>query len=358
MASKALIRKMLKQLYDSSKYTSQEELAKAAGVSPKTVWNAMQGNPVAKKSRIAIGRALGLAGDFLLFVAQKAEDTVTASKEPPAGVPSAEINSGLAKGERTQDIKLVLKDQPLRKQILDGKALPSFAACVDTAVAFTPVNDKHKDYPFLPATRYNHFFQPSVVVVLRHRGGQRILGYSRMPKDGSPDYLHTQGYSILLTSDFLRRLHRHKQSPMDRWMACVRRNKAEAAEQFLDGEKPVLLEIIQYKADLSALACKIEPFGVITNDQRIRGTGRVYTQYVFRITCPVSDSDLDELVRRISAPGLALHLVPEDAEPDEFFVGREGRKNVMDIAVWRALRGEDLRIKVEKATFIRGFDLV
>ena len=345
-----------------SKCTTIAEIAAVTGLSERTVWAALNGKPKHASTLLKLARKLGLGDDYSALIAnpQKGMSEGQGAERPfdeKDDKPTTAAATNLADG-RTQDIKVLVASAQICKSLLQRGPRPTFLDCVLHSVAFTPIDDKHKDYPFVPQSKYNHFFQPSAVVVIQQRKDMYVLACKRTAQDGSPDYLHTQGRSILFASDYLRKVHRHRQSPMDRWVQIANRDKKKGVRDFLDKEG-TLVQILQYKIDLLQRASLVEPLGVISNDQRAKGSNRVYTQFVFRIDVRLKDrEDIDRAVRAISAPGLVLSRLPGDLDPEAYFVGRAGRKNAMDILAWQTLHSSERQLKYQSARFTRGFDVV
>lgn len=343
---------------------TQAAIADAAGVSPRSVWNALKGAAVSGRTLRQLARAFGLGDDYSELI-RSTSSCIASHDGRQAGLfddtdgTSPFVNQvELIEHRRKQDIKVVLASRQICRSLLTRSHRPSLRACIEASVAFTPTDDRHKDYPFVPGSRYNHFCQPSAIVIFRHPAGDRLLAYPRKDVVGAPDYLHTQGTSILFAVDYFWGLHRRRGTIVDEWLELACRNGDEAARRFVSGDPPILLQLLKYKLDLTAVPCNVSPFGIISRDERRGSLKRAYTQYVFRIEVEVrSRIEPSTFVERIPAPGLALRLLPMVIDADKVFIdGR--RKNAMDIVACEALQSDAHRLSFEDATFCRLFRVV
>jgi transcriptional regulator with XRE-family HTH domain len=340
---------------------SLEKLAENAGFgSPRRLQKWMNGEArtVRHTNKAAVAKALGVEVGEL-------------DKEPPlADEPLSTISDrgALTNGIIRQDCKNVVADKSISRRILDARRLPSFAECIEASRTFPAINERHKDVPFVPEMGYNHFVQAGAVISIESRdsGIREVLAYGRSPGRGHPE--HTPGIAILWSASFLHNLSLGV-STMDRWMEEVRTDPAAARTRFTAEVDSVLAELLDYKIGLRDLHLQIEPFALITNDQRSgqdaeSGQRRIYTQYVF--------------CARLSALGLKASVYPDLKSRTRGFplypldkkeMSREdlehcfcdkstGRVNVMDILAWRGMFERTKTIRIGKATLVKGFDLI
>jgi hypothetical protein len=332
------------------------QIAKASGVCPKTVWSALKGKPIIKKTRLKLAKAVGLADDRKILRrggSHKADGAIG-----PETLTTV-LDATAIQKRKFQDVKLVLHAPRLSKALISGKSMPSFAECMRQSNVWTPVDDRHKDYPFLRGSTFNHFVQLALVVTLDLIGEPKLICYRRMPRPQVPSQVHTVGPSILFGCSSWAHVDRykHQKSPLDMWLDTVEdSNEAEMA--LLGGERPILLQLAERKIDLLPHRRRITPFGIITRDERKESFKRVYTQFVFHVVLSVTTKDVDRFVRLIPAHGAQLSRLPEKIDPVSVFAGDKGRLNTMDIVAWKALHCDDLVVQFGSARFCRGFAIV
>jgi hypothetical protein len=276
---------------------------------------------------------------------------------------------GLISGRPMQDRKNVLCNPKIASRLVTLRRPPPLVECVRASSMFLPIDDSHKDHPFIPGTRYNHFFQLGAVIRLLPAGARRhvVAAYTRSPTIGLQQYTHTQGASILWGASYEFQDGRTKGgAAMDDWIEDVQNDPQRAAEVFIHGTPTmpaVFLEILKYKIDLRRWAPEIVPLAVVTNDQRAAdGTGRVYTQYVFDLRLNVAAEGVCATLDEMAPKGLTLVHLAHDVRPEEVLAhSSDGKKrqNLMDIAVWNAIYNRDQRtVRVGTAILHRGFEIV
>lgn len=272
-------------------------------------------------------------------------------------------------GVTRQEWKNVIVDESIRQRILSTEKMPSFAECIRATRTFPPLDDQHKDYPFDPNSHYNHFLQAAAVISIEkaEEGAWQVLAYQRSPRPGLSQYEHTRGNAILWGASFSYNLARPPWSEMDKWMEKVKTRASDAKMRFTAEVGSVLMELPDYKIDLRDLPLQIEPFAVITNDQRTERDhgskgGRVYTQFVFHVRFSSQalemSSEPDVGKRDYGTPWCCLseQAMPYKALRDCFSQG--GKLNVMDVLAWKGMFVKKHRIAIEKATFTKGFVLI
>jgi hypothetical protein len=336
---------------------TQPQIADASDVSPKTVWTALRGKPISQESRRALAKAVGLEDDREILAGPA---SIESAKRPrnEFGGSTTVLDPAVMRGKKLQDVKLVLDAPRLSKALLAGKNAPSFAECVEKTNLWTPVDDRHKDYPFLPGKTFNHFIQLGVVVALDIQDEARIIGYTRRPRPQVPSQVHTKGRSILFGFSSWAHIgrHKHDKSLLDAWLDTVdEQNQAERA--LVGGAAPIILQLATQKIDLLDHKCRIVPFGVITRDERGDSFKRVYTQFVFHVIVSVATKNIDRFVMHIPTSGLEISRLPDNIKPEKIFVGEKGRLNTMDIVAWNALHSNDEKIVVEHTVFSRSFKI-
>jgi len=265
-----------------------------------------------------------------------------------------------------QDRKNVIRETSVCTTLLELSSVPSLADCVRSSAMFMPIDSQHKDYPNVPGTKYNHFFQVGAVLTCGPKTSRPpVIGYTRSPKEGFPHYTYTQGASILWGASYVFHDGRAEEpSIMDNWLADAICKPERAAEMFCNGSLAApctLLRLLSYKLRLRRLSPAIRPLGVITNDQRKQdGSGRAYTQYVFEVETPVSEEQATlDVLNVIEAPNLTPFLLRHDVDPEKVFSSADGKKNKMDIVAWQALKDRHASfLRYDSARFRRGFRII
>ena len=267
-----------------------------------------------------------------------------------------------------QDCKNVIADKSISERILDARALPSFAECIEASRTFPALDERHKDVPFVPEMNYNHFVQAGAVISIEKgdSGLREVLAYERSPGPGHPE--RTPGIAILWSASFLYNLSLGD-STMDRWMEMARTDTAAARTRFTGEVGSVLADPLAYKIQVKDLHLQVEPFAVITNDQRPgqgaeSARGRVYTQYVFRASLSALElkaSANPDLKSR--SHGFPLYPLDEKEmnrqDLERCFCDTTTHKvNVMDVLAWRGIFEQEKTMREGKATLVKGFDLV
>jgi hypothetical protein len=205
---------------------------------------------------------------------------------------------------------------------------------------------------------YNHFVAPSAVFSVRDADSGRLvrLGYTRAAQPRDPGFRLTTGAAILWNASYNYDLAHAKGAPMDVWIEHLAQDRGAAVRTFASGPECTLLQILRYKIELGGLDAVCEPFGVVTNDLRNPGGGRVYTQYVFHVTLAACvPEDISALLSRIRVRrGGHVYPLAADFRGDEL-VGQEGQKDPMEYVAWEALHNDKPTFSYETARFTRGF---
>jgi hypothetical protein len=306
---------------------------------------------------------------WLRYEGNVAQRTDFLSSGPPS--PETEILTHLGgasfdKAVRLQDVKSVIRSRALSNRLLHLKNPPSLFDSIRDSVNFLPVDDQHKDKPFLTGHKYNHFLQLSALisVISASVRSTEVIGYYRSAVPGRPHHLHTQGVAILWGISFYYGPVRSPALPiLQEWMESVARDTQAASDSFYGSSDCVLTKLVRHKIpNLANVPKRIFPLGVITRDERDpNGQGRVYTQYVFNIQIDKPASDhTGRFIQVLGIPDvrlLPLSLTRDDAE--SLFINPTTKKNnPMDIAAWRSLRGTADTLQVDRARCVRGFTLV
>ena len=331
------------------------QIAKKSRVCEKTVWSALKGRPVQRKTRLKLAQAIGLPDDREILARSGLDEDGDDELQDFSTV----LDSAIIEKRALQDVKLVLGVRALSDALLTGKNVPSFADCLRGSHLWTPVDDGHKDYPFQRGMRFNHFVQLALIVSLDTHDQANLICYRRTPRSHVPSQVHTVGPSILFGCSSLVHVDRskHAKSALDRWLETTR-NPVAAEKQLLRQEKPVLLELAARKINLVGKSCRITPLGIITRDERKESFKRVYSQFVFHVVLrSVPEKRIDLFVRLIDAHGLELARLPDVIKPEEVFLGENGRRNTMDIVAWKALHSDDDAIQFERTVFRRSFNI-
>lgn len=336
----------------------QAALMRVTGKAKRTIQKVLSGRePVDEETCIACAKAVGLHGDYTSFVyadppAHISDNDPNDVDDGPGGHPDP---NG---GKKRQDVKVLVEDPDIRKRLASGKNMPTFAEAMLDSCVVTTISDKHKDHPLLPGTDYNHFVQPSIIVVLQRNGDSVVLKYERLEDAALPYNVHTKGMSLLFAAD--PKHYTLRESPLDIWIRKLEHSKTNALNALLAGPRPVLLEMLQHKIDLLREPTTIEPFGVITRDQCEGDTPRVYTQFVFRVAVNVAGQHFHEFAAHFRTPStVKLRIIPDDeVDPMVMFVSGPGKPNLMDQLAWAALRSKEATVVEGNAWFSRNFSVV
>ena len=145
---------------------------------------------------------------------------------------------------------------------------------------------------------------------------------------------------------------------MDLWIEHLGRDRHVAIRTFASSPECILLQLLRYKIEFGGLDTLCEPFGVVTNDLRTADGGRVYTQYVFRVTLAAcTPENVSAMLSRIRVRrGGHVYPLAADFRGDEL-VDHDGRKNPMEYVAWEALHNDEPTFSYETARFTRGFAL-
>jgi hypothetical protein len=254
------------------------------------------------------------------------------------------------------DRKNILRDPEVSARLLRGES-PSLAECVMASRTVT-IDVSQKNHPLGDWLPYNHFVAPSALFSFRDAGsGQLVrLGYTRATQPRDPGFRLTTGAAILWNASFNYDLAHDKGAPMDVWVEQLTHDPGVAGRTFMTGPDCTLLQLLRYKIDLGDLDTSCEPFGVVTNDLRSPGGGRVYTQYVFNVTIAACGlEDLSAMLSRIrNRRGGQVYPLAAEFLGDEL-VGQDGQKNPMEYVAWEALHNDKVTCSYETARFTRGF---
>ncbi len=333
-------------------FTTDKKVCETAGIAANTYRRALKSLRIEAKTAERICKVLGARSIYELIKSDKPDqlrDSVDREQSPPTV-----LSPEAARGKKLQDVKVVLDDVSYSNRLLEvAGPLPTFLECVLHSVTFTPVSDSHKDRPFLPSFSYNHFIQSSMLVVIKN-GDPSLLGYSRMEQLGEPTCVHTSGLSVLFSSARPQTIKGFGTSPLDTWRRIGLTQPQRARHDLIGHGRCLLLETLRHKLDLVGEDVRIEPFGVITNDQR-PDYQRIYSQYVFRVDLHAHGGDLDLYVNSLRPRHHRLHRLPEGLDEEDYFTGRDGKKNAMDIVAYRALCSEATQVVFGKCRFTRGF---
>jgi hypothetical protein len=227
--------------------------------------------------------------------------------------------------------------------------LASRTVAIEVAEKNRPLGD------WLP---YNHFVAPGALFFVRDVVSGRLvrLGYTRAAQPRDPGFRLTTGAAILWNASYNYDLAYEKGAPMDVWIEHLTLDRGAAVRKFASGPECTLLQIFSYKIEFSGLDIICEPFGVITNDLRCQGGGRVYSQYVFHVTLTSSvPEDIPALLPRIRVRrGGQVYPLAPDFRGEEL-VGQDGQKNPMEYVAWEALHDGKPTVSYETARFTRGF---
>lgn len=237
-----------------------------------------------------------------------------------------------------QDKKNLIRDERLSRALIKGMGVPSLFDAVYNSATFTPLDDAHKDQPFVPGMDYNHFLMIGCVLVLNTPREKTAVGYHRAVSHLKGTYKHTQGLSVLWATGFEFNIKETTDQHMWNWMTLASESPNQAEDAFIGKKDPALLRLLSHKLSLNPRICSISPLCVITNDQR-QHKPRVYTQYVFQIEVtpkgkpqPV-DKLMGDVVQNPDQPA-AVAFKPEVQGQ---FVNHKGRTNKMDVAAWQQL---------------------
>lgn len=243
-----------------------------------------------------------------------------------------------------QDKKNLIKDPKLSRSLIKGIGVPSLFDAVYSSVTFTPIDDDHKDEPFVRDMTYNHFLMIGVVLVVNGKQDKTAIGYHRSVSHLKGTYKHTQGLSILWATGFEFNLKEAIDRDMWNWMKLASLHPDRAEDTFLGKEDPALLRLFSHKLSLTPSVCSIRPLCVVTNDQR-KTKPRVYTQYIFQIdVTPRGKANIIEQIMNtyVTEPDQPV-AVPFKHDMHKHFTNHKGEPNLMDTAAWQALHPRKYR---------------
>jgi hypothetical protein len=336
-------------------HLSNPALADAARIHLNVLYYTLRNGHPSHNTRRKLAKAVGLGdNDHELLKSPSPHDSSTAVQEVEEEVSSTIVATGALRDKDLQDQKIILASPRLSRRLLTGRKMPSMAECFLAGRSFTSASDRDKDHPADPRMAYNHFLQPSIVVVLTIDDGPNVVAYRREKRGQMPGHVHTVGHSILFASDPSFHTIGRAKSAFDEWLDATSKPKL-AEKMLLDGPAPVLLKLVRDKIDLLKRKCRLHPLGIISNDQRTSKIHRVYSQFVFKVDVDVDDRNIDRFLRSISPD---LRRVGRETDPEETFVGRESKKNHMDIVAWHALHSKRDTIRSGSAIFRRGIEIV
>lgn len=235
-----------------------------------------------------------------------------------------------------QDKKNIIRSPRLSRALIKGIGVPSLFDAVYNSATFTPLDDDHKDRPFVPGMSYNHYLMIAAVLIVNHPREKSAIGYHRAISHLKGTYKHTQGLSILWATGFEFNLKETMDRDMWNWMNLASQSPHEAEAAFIGKDDPALLRLLSHKLTLNPSICTITPLCVITNDQRPSGKPRVYTQYVFSIevTPRGQPRPINQLISEyIQSPDQPA-AVAFQADMHTQFVNHKGQTNHMDVAAW------------------------
>lgn len=261
-----------------------------------------------------------------------------------------------------QDKKNLIRDPGLSRALINGIGVPSLFDAVYNSATFTPIDDAHKDVPFVPGMDYNHFLMIGAVLIVNGHKEKTAIGYHRSVSHLKGTYKHTQGLSILWATGFEFNLKETMDRDMWNWMTLASETPDQAEQAFIGKNDPALLRLLSHKLTLNPKNCSIRPLCVVTNDQRPLNKPRIYTQYVFRIDVTPQrrnqgkarsiDQLMGEFVQEPDQPA-AVAFKPDVHTQ---FVNHKGHTNRMDVAAWHQLHPNKRRSTPQGITAAR-FDL-
>ncbi|MEM9108477.1 MAG: hypothetical protein AAGC72_00445 [Planctomycetota bacterium] len=246
-----------------------------------------------------------------------------------------------------QDKKNIIKDLATSRALITATGVPSLFESIYNSATFTPIDDAHKDKPFVPGMDYNHFLMIGAVLIINTPQKKVAIGYHRSPNsDALATYKHVDGLSILWATGFEFNLKETMDLDMWDWMNLVSQSPEQAEDAFIGKDDPTLLRLLSHKLTLTSGHCSIRPLCVITNDQRSKTKNRVYSQYVFAIdiTSPTTHAKrngkadpLDKLMGQIIQKPDRSIAVAFKPDSQDYFKNAKGRVNKMDVAAWQRL---------------------
>ena len=237
-----------------------------------------------------------------------------------------------------QDKKNLIRDPGVSRRLIKGIGVPSLFEAVYESVIFTPIDDAHKDQPYVPGMDYNHFLMIGAVLVVNGQEGKSAIGYHRSISHLKGTYKHTRGLSILWATGYEFNLKETLDQDMWNWMRGASESPDEAQDAFIGKKDPALLRLLSHKLNLAPATCSISPLCVITNDQQ-HSRPRVYTQYVFRIevTPRGKRRSIDQIMAEIVQEPDQSAAVAYKPDVQSQFVDHNEQANLMDVAAWQRL---------------------
>ena len=244
--------------------------------------------------------------------------------------------------QNVQDKKNVITDPRVSNSLIKMIGVPSLYKAVCSSAIFTPLDDAHKDTPYVPGMDYNHFLMIGAIVTLNWPGLDKpvAIAYHRSPGKLQYTYKHTKGLSVLWATGFDYPVGVTSDLDMQQWIDLATESPEQAEEAFMTGMNSTLVRLLSHKLKLSPYPLSIKKLGVVTNDQR-KDKPRVYTQYVFQIMI-----DLDRIPRSVDS--LLKVIVQEPDQPELFSLSRhasdqlinyEGQSILVDLAAWNLMHG-------------------
>lgn len=353
-----------------------EGLAKAAAFYGDFPEHASAYSRVVKNSRASLSaiKALCTILDMLpdefvtdpRFVQEVKEDVVKTVKNATRVRRTQErtLYRGGRAAVNTQDIKNVIWDPKISERLLGAESLPSLHEAVLASKVRLTDHDEEKDQT-QKEIGVNHFLSVGAIVTLKMLGDPKTYAVAvHRERDKFPaDYQHTYGRSPLISASFSFGLKVSADREMEDWVYRVDQEPSLADKLFMKLPGAVLLGLLAHKyrpgVDQSPT---IRPLGVVTRDERPEAgkAHRIYSMYLFHIhtkldrpIVPRERFAQDVLVK--PETGSMVAVTPAN---ESLWVRKGGKKNLMDIVVWRGLMSNAAMKREEQTHFVRGFSLV
>ncbi len=261
--------------------------------------------------------------------------------------------------QRVQDKKNLIVDPKVSNALIKMVGVPSLYEAVCASGMYTPLNDAHKDTPYVPGMAYNHFLMLGVVVRLSWPKQEQHLAiaYHRQRGRLNYTYKHTKGFSILWATGFEYPVGVTRDPDMQHWIDLATENPRDAEDLFIGNANPTLLRLFTHKLKLIKTNCSIKPLGVVTNDQQ-PSKPRVYTQYVFQIDVELESEppDMAAFLKTIVQEPDQPETIACEPQASDQFINDNGQPLRMDIAAWRLILGSKVSDK-DAAAYSAGFEI-
>lgn len=264
-----------------------------------------------------------------------------------------------------QDVKNVIRSEDLSQRLLAGES-PSLVQALRESAMFTPLNNDHKDIPFVPGSSHNHFLQLTAVVSLHDLGADQryLLANIRDPGVSGPlmpRFTHTKGLSILWTTGFFCGLKHSPAGDLDQWLSHVLAGQLTATHDFEGHDARLLRNLLGHRLRLGGYSRTTRPLGIITRDQRSADRNRVYTHYTFEVEIRFSETKVDWqlMVDRLVVGPEKPRLVPAVDQVEQVLTNDRGRPLVMDLLAWRRLRNPNAdTLRQATCSMTQGFEVI